>query len=75
MATLKSYSVSVNIGKQFQERNMQRVGSVQAFSKEEAVTKIYEAFNGVDNGACIYAEMYDLVTPSTKFRLVAEIEK
>jgi len=75
MATSKNYSVSINIGKQFQERNMQRVGSVNACSKTEAVAKIYDAFNGVENDACIYTEMYDLVTPSTKFRLVAEIEK
>jgi chaperonin cofactor prefoldin len=75
MATLKNYSVSININKRFEGRNMQRVGSVETTSKEDAVKQVYEAFNGVDNDACIYTEFIDLITPSNKSRLVAEIEK
>ena len=75
MATLKNYSVSININKRFEERNMQRVGSVETHSKEDAVKQVYDAFLGVDNNAFIYTEFTDLITPSTKSRLIAEIEK
>ncbi len=71
---MQNYIVRINVNSRFQCKSMQKVGSVNAKSKREAVEAVYAAFWGEENEAVIDPRMSDLVGPSSKSRLVAEID-